>query len=175
VPAEDGPLPGARDLPSETRLQALVDRLAAELDDPEAAAELVQSYGSRAPELLELVAADAALGQRIAEDLPYIWAQVPYSARHELALTLSDVLIRRTQVFYRDLDQGLTAAPRAAELMAAELGWDADETRRQLGAYNRQVALNRRWLARGRLTERRRESRDSADGLTPPGPPAEPA
>ncbi|MGD8863934.1 MAG: glycerol-3-phosphate dehydrogenase/oxidase, partial [Myxococcales bacterium] len=107
VPAEAGPLPGAEGLQSEAELERLVGRLAGELEDRRVARQLAHSYGVRALELSRMVAGRPELGQPIAPELPYIWAQVPFAARHELALSLSDVLVRGTQVFYRDRDQGL--------------------------------------------------------------------
>ena len=44
-------------------------------------------------------AARTAAQQRIVADLPFIWAQVVYACREEMALTVADVLMRRMQVF----------------------------------------------------------------------------
>jgi glycerol-3-phosphate dehydrogenase len=64
---------------------------------------------------------------------------------HELAATVCDALIRRTQIFFRDVDQGLGCAEKVADRMAAALGWDAATRERELARYRDEVALSRRW------------------------------
>jgi glycerol-3-phosphate dehydrogenase len=63
----------------------------------------------------------------------------------ELAARLSDVMMRRTQLFYRDRDQGLGAAPAVAARMAELLGWDAARTDDEVARYRADVARSRRW------------------------------
>ncbi len=60
-----------------------------------------------------------------------------------MALTLSDMLIRRTHVIYDARDGGLGRARAVAEVMAPRLGWDEAEIERQLADYAAQVALTR--------------------------------
>jgi glycerol-3-phosphate dehydrogenase len=42
-----------------------------------------------------------------------------------MACTVSDVLMRRTQIAFETRDAGRSVAPRVAELLAPILGWDA--------------------------------------------------
>ena len=79
---------------------------------------------------------------------PYLRAEAVYAARHEMATTLDDVLVRRTRAHLFDRAATLAAAPAVAELLAEELGWDADETERQLDQLSRRCARPR--LRRGR-------------------------
>jgi len=72
-------------------------------------------------------------------------AEVAYAVQHEMALTLADVLIRRTHVIYEVRDGGLARAPAVADLMAERLGWDEVERGRQLAEYERQVKLTQAW------------------------------
>jgi len=65
--------------------------------------------------------------------------------QHEMALTLCDVLIRRTHVIYETRDGGLDQARAVAELMAPRLGWDEAEIERQVADYTAQVALTQQW------------------------------
>jgi glycerol-3-phosphate dehydrogenase len=60
-----------------------------------------------------------------------------------MALSLSDMLIRRTHVIYETPDAGLAQAQEGAALMAEKLGWDAAEQERQITDYKREVALTR--------------------------------
>ena len=61
---------------------------------------------------------------------PVLRAEVVHAVRMEMALTLDDVVHRRT-------DLGLVARPaqaleEAAYLMGTELGWNADRTRQEV-------------------------------------------
>ena len=98
-------------------------------------AHLCAAYGANLVQVLALMKGDTPLGSRIVPDLPYLWAEVVYICRHEMALTLDDVLSRRTRLVLEDRQQGLGVARAVAEIMAAELGWDEAETGRQVAAY----------------------------------------
>ena len=57
--------------------------------------------------------------------LPYTAAEVIWAVRHEMALTVEDVLARRTRALFLNARAALRMAPRVADLMAGELGRDA--------------------------------------------------
>ncbi len=96
-------------------------------------------YGANQLTLLNLAAREPQLAARIVPDLPYILAEVIYACRYEMALTLDDVLARRTRILLEDWAQGMDAAPTVARLMAAELGWDDAERDRQIAKYQQVV------------------------------------
>jgi glycerol-3-phosphate dehydrogenase len=54
-------------------------------------------------------------------------------------------LIRRTQIFFRDFDQGLGAAEKVATRMAHLIGWSDEERQKSIDHYESEVALSRRW------------------------------
>ena len=54
-------------------------------------------------------------------------------------------MIRRTQIFFRDYEQGLGAVERVASRMAQLIGWSDDEKHKSIDEYKAQVALSRRW------------------------------
>ena len=101
----------------------------------DSAEHLSASYGTAAETLLDLIAARPRLGERLIPDLPYIEAEVIHACRSELALTLEDVLARRTHIAIEDRSRGSSVAPRVAALMKGELSWSPPEQRRQLEAY----------------------------------------
>lgn len=84
---------------------------------------LGKSYGSEAAEVLRLVEEDASLARLLIDDLPYICAEVVHACRAEMALTLSDVLARRTSITLEDYQRGQSVVEAVAVLMAKELGW----------------------------------------------------
>lgn len=103
----------------------------------------LQLYGTGALEILELLSEDAYLAERLGEGIPYVGAEVVYSARNEMVVNLSDFMVRRSLIYYEDRDQGLGCAERAADLLAGELGWDSSERSRQVEDYRRVVDLSR--------------------------------
>ncbi len=111
-------------------------RRAAQLGLDSAVSEhLSQAYGTVASDLLDLIASRPELSERLIPDLPYIAAEVVHACLAELALTIEDVLARRTHIAIQERFRGSAVAPHVAELMAAPLGWTAQEQARQLEAY----------------------------------------
>ncbi|HRB03617.1 MAG TPA: glycerol-3-phosphate dehydrogenase C-terminal domain-containing protein, partial [Ilumatobacteraceae bacterium] len=104
------------------------------------AAHLAGRYGSLASDIYALVATDASLREPLVAGMPYLRAEAVYAARHEMALTLDDVLTRRTRARLHHRAATLAAAPAVAALLALELGWDTDETTRQLAYFADQCA-----------------------------------
>jgi len=98
-------------------------------------AHLVGRFGTKADELRALIAFDPTLAVPLVDGQPYLRAEAVYAARHEMATTLDDVLVRRTRAHLFDRAATLAAAPDAAELLAHELGWDPAETEKQIRAY----------------------------------------
>ena len=117
---------------------------------------LARRYGSVAADVLELIEADASLGELLVPGLPYRKAEAVYAARHEMATTLDDVLSRRTRARLLARDATATVAEDVARLIAPELGWDEAEIKRQACAYRAEIAEER-----------------VAAGLTPAEPSAE--
>jgi glycerol-3-phosphate dehydrogenase len=58
-------------------------------------------------------------------ELPYTEAEVIWAARREMARTVEDVLARRTRALFLNARAAMCMAPRAAELLAVELGRDS--------------------------------------------------
>ena len=116
---------------------------------PEVAEHLRQSYGGRARAVVELLsestARPVAPDARIDPDLPYLWAEVLYAARHERVLEVEDVLTRRIPLFRDARDQGLAVAPLAADLLATRLGWTKERRDQSLARYQAHVAMSRAW------------------------------
>ncbi|MCI0664086.1 MAG: glycerol-3-phosphate dehydrogenase [Acidobacteria bacterium] len=98
----------------------------------QAAEHLVFTYGSNYRHLLALLHEDEKLRKPLVEGLPDLSVEIVYAARQEMALTLSDALIRRTRLAVLAGEGSVECAPGAAALMARELGWDYEEMRRQI-------------------------------------------
>jgi glycerol-3-phosphate dehydrogenase len=142
------PLPGAVGWPEDddhTKVAEEVSKAGHPRVPEDVARHLADTYGMRAIELAKQIAADAKLGARLVPGRPEVLAQVDWAVREELAATVCDVLVRRTQVFYRDHDQGLKASQKVADRMAELLGWDEATKARELARYRDEVALARAW------------------------------
>ena len=96
-------------------------------------------YGSDADGIRKLIASDARLSEALHPALPYLKAEVIWAARHEMALTVEDVLARRTRALFLNAAAALEMAPTVADLMAQELGWGGTAKAKSLAAF-REVA-----------------------------------
>jgi glycerol-3-phosphate dehydrogenase len=142
------PLPGALglDTPDLEGVAAIGRRLMSEARlDVDTATHLCGVYGTRALELAAMIGKDRALGERIDRELPYVWAEIDFAARADLARTLDDVLARRVPLLLVSRDQGLGVCERVAARLAQLLDWNAASTASMLEEYRREVALSRRW------------------------------
>ncbi len=98
-------------------------------------------YGSDAPAIEEIARREAALGERLHPSLPYIAAEVVWAAREEMALTVEDVLARRTRALFLNARAAIDMAPRVAQLLAGELNRSEAWQHEQLRIF-REVASN---------------------------------
>lgn len=94
-------------------------------------------YGSDAASIQALIAREPQLGEPLHPDLPYSAAQCVWAAREEMAVTIEDVLARRTRALFLDASAALECAPRVAILLGSELGWDQPRQKRELAEFSR--------------------------------------
>lgn len=118
--------------------------------DPAVAEHLQSRYGGEARALMAMIQADASLGEPLVDGLPYVAAEAVFAARHEMAGSVDDVLSRRTRARIYGRDDSGDAARRTAELMAAELDWDATRIADEVDAYCASIERER---AAGELPE----------------------
>ncbi len=108
------------------------------------ARHLAGRFGTEAPAIDALIAADPSLGEPLVAGLPYVRAEAVYAARHEMATTVDDVLARRTRARLQARDASADAARDVATLLGRELGWSPDEVERQAAAYVELITAERR-------------------------------
>jgi glycerol-3-phosphate dehydrogenase len=142
------PLPGAVGWPEHDNHELVAEELAkvCECDLPKGVGlHLVNTYGMRALQVAKLCTNDSSLLEPIVPGRLEIMAQVDFGVREELAATVSDIMIRRTQIFFRDYDQGLASVEKVATRMAHLIGWSDEEKQKSIDHYKAEVALSRRW------------------------------
>jgi glycerol-3-phosphate dehydrogenase len=98
---------------------------------------LFRAYGACTARVLQLIEERPALGAPIVAGHPHVAAEVVLAARDEMAITVDDVLMRRTRLAYVLQDQGRGAAAAVAALLAAEAGWPAGAESQQAAYYRR--------------------------------------
>jgi glycerol-3-phosphate dehydrogenase len=92
-----------------------------------------------------MAAQEPDLSQALVPGRPEVMAQVRFAVQHELACRLSDVMIRRTQLFYKDSDQGLGAVEAISQEMGRLLGWDRVRREVEIERYRTEVSRSRQW------------------------------
>jgi glycerol-3-phosphate dehydrogenase len=97
-------------------------------------------YGSDALPIQDLVRLEPALGEPLSSALPVIGAEIVFAARHEMARSVEDVLARRTRALFLNAAAAAAMAPRAAELLARELGRDSAWCAAQVRAFRELAA-----------------------------------
>lgn len=99
------------------------------------ALEMLPGAG-RIDHLKEMVGEDPFLNEPIVAGHGANRAEVRYAASNELAMTVGDILIRRTRVAFETADHGRHAATFVAEEMATLFDWSTNEKSDQLRRYS---------------------------------------
>jgi glycerol-3-phosphate dehydrogenase len=109
--------------------------------DPTLAAHLADRYGTEAASVAGAASKDATLLEPFVDGLPYVGAELVFAARSELAVTLTDLLCRRTRAHLMDARATFSGAERAATIVAGELGWDDARAEAEVDAYRQRCRL----------------------------------
>jgi glycerol-3-phosphate dehydrogenase len=130
------PLPGGemRDL------DLLIDSTEADGLPRAVATHLVHTYGNETAAVARLATSEPVMAEPVVPGHATVWAELVYAMRREMAITLGDLLIRRTHLFYVAPDQTLERAPAVAQLAMREMGWDSARRNAELDAYRYEVA-----------------------------------
>ena len=139
TPAENLPRVGA---PGWQVIRNQLPGLSARYGVPEPTLQrMLHRYGAELPDVLAPIVGDPALGRPIDHTAGYLPVEFVYAVTKEGALTLDDVLTRRTHVAIEDPDAGVDAAAEVAALIAPVLGWDAARQKEEVAAYEAQPRL----------------------------------
>lgn len=91
---------------------------------------LSRNYGTEHAAILKLAREDVTLAETVNAD-GEILAQVTYAVRHEMARTLSDIVMRRTGIGTLG-HPGEEVLHKVAALAARDLNWDADKVEQEI-------------------------------------------
>ncbi len=98
--------------------------------DEKVVTHLVHNYGSEYSKILKYMDEDQGLLRTISGSSEVIRAEIVNSVRNEMALKLSDVVLRRTDLGSAE-NPGGNALNESAEIMGKELGWDEARIRQE--------------------------------------------
>jgi glycerol-3-phosphate dehydrogenase len=106
--------------------------------------QLAGRYGFLAHEVLRRAAERPALAEPVVAGRPDLLAEAVHAVRRDQALTVGDVLLRRTRLALTAgrtlLAPGADGPERVAAAMASELGWDAGRTAAEAAAFRAEAA-----------------------------------
>ena len=115
-----------------------IDQLALQYNlKAETITHLLNRYGSDASEIFALIEDDRKLAQPVVRDLPYLKAEIVYAVVAEGALTVSDVMERRTRIAFESPEYGLDFVNAIADLIAPYLGWKAAQKKASIAEYEK--------------------------------------
>ena len=86
----------------------------------------------RQAEIKKLIAENTALTERIHSKYPYTKAEALYAVKFEMAMTVEDILARRTRLLFLDARAAMDVAETVARLLAKELNKEEDWVRTQV-------------------------------------------
>ncbi len=101
---------------------------------------LLNRYGSLISELLEIISENKKSAQLLDSTLPYLKAEIIYAASHEGAMSVDDVISRRTRLAFEAPDGARDLVNDVADLIAPVLGWSAKDKKASIAAYLEQVS-----------------------------------
>jgi glycerol-3-phosphate dehydrogenase len=128
------PLPGGDCDPARERVSA-----SAEVGEADIAARLVGAYGSAWREVWELARTIPGGRERLAPGLPYMVGEVVYGARHEMARSLGDLLIRRVPLAFETPDRGTSSVDMVFAALSGEPRWREVDRGTLLAAYRTEL------------------------------------
>jgi glycerol-3-phosphate dehydrogenase len=90
------------------------------------AKHLSQKFGTNAENVMALTRDEPTLAVPLVPGLAPLYAEVAYCARFEMAMTIEDVLMRRTGLEFFSWEAAIRAAAPTGAILAKELGWSAE-------------------------------------------------
>jgi glycerol-3-phosphate dehydrogenase len=101
---------------------------------------LIARYAERAPDVITIMHERPESRASLSSTEPTLGAEILYVIRNEMALRLTDIILRRTGLGNAG-HPGDDAITSAARIAAAELQWDADRTAEEIAAVQRFYAI----------------------------------
>ena len=91
-------------------------------------------YGKNYLQICKLMDLNPSLRERISQNRPYIIAEIDHQVKHEKAVTLNDIMFRRTQLQLSH-EQGMDCVVTVANRLAEILGWSSERKENEISRY----------------------------------------
>lgn len=102
---------------------------------------LIQRYGGQGYLCIkEIVSKDSSLSEPICDTLPFVKAELLYAFQGEMAITLEDLLWRRTRIGWTQ-GQGVDIAQMVAEFVGERINWDQARITSEVKSYKQRIQL----------------------------------
>jgi glycerol-3-phosphate dehydrogenase len=105
------------------------------------AERLVKRYGEGYSTIQKFIAEDATLAEPVTPSLPFTKAELLYACWGEMAITLEDLLWRRTRIGWTP-GQGVDIAPEIAQFLGEKNNWNDTRIVAEVETYRERI----RWL-----------------------------
>lgn len=102
---------------------------------------LIKRYGEGHRAIRDFISEDPTLAEPITPSLPFTKAELLYACWGEMAMTLDDLLWRRTRIGWTP-GQGLELAPQIAQFLGEKNNWDQARIMAEVETYRERI----RWL-----------------------------
>lgn len=103
----------------------------ADVLDAEVIEHLVYTYGSEYRELVQYIKEQPGLAEQIDLNSPVLKVEIVHALRHEMALTLADVIQRRTELGSTGLPS-IAVLQKCADIMGNELSWSLERQMQEI-------------------------------------------
>lgn len=110
--------------------------------DDDTVEHLVYTYGSDYKDFLYAIKKQPELAERIDPNSHVIKAEIVHAIRHEMALTLADVIQRRTELGSAGIPS-IATLQKCGEIIAGELGWSLEKQTQEIDAVIQKYPFNR--------------------------------
>ncbi|NDE50461.1 MAG: glycerol-3-phosphate dehydrogenase [Actinobacteria bacterium] len=114
---------------------------------------LLDRYGSLFDEVLAPAKEDTSLLEPLIEGLLYIKAEALYAITHEAALSIDDLLSRRTRIAFEASDSGLSITSYLGELLGKYVGLEKKEIAKSINEYEQIILRQKKNLERATQIE----------------------
>jgi len=101
---------------------------------------LFHRYGANIRDIAQIAQDDPTLAAPLEHAPAYLRAEIVYGITHEGALHLDDLMMRRTRVVYEYPNEGTAALAEVAALAETTLGWNPEQTAREIDVYRTRAA-----------------------------------
>ena len=105
------------------------------------AERLVKRYGEGYSTILKFITEDGTLAEPVTPSLPFTKAELLYAYWGEMAITLEDLLWRRTRIGWTP-GQGVDIAPKITQFLGEKNNWSHTKIAAEVEAYRERI----RWL-----------------------------